>query len=63
VVRGTAKVTRGDEIVMLEANHSTYIPLGVNHRLENVGDDPLEIIEVQLGAYHGEDYIVRFKDE
>ena len=62
VVRGTARVTRGDEVFLLAENQSTYIPLGVNHRLENPGVIPLELIEVQSGAYLGEDDIVRFED-
>jgi mannose-1-phosphate guanylyltransferase/mannose-6-phosphate isomerase len=62
VVRGTAKVTRGDEVFLLSENQSTYIPLGVRHRLENPGKMPLEIIEVQSGAYLDEDDIVRFED-
>jgi mannose-1-phosphate guanylyltransferase/mannose-6-phosphate isomerase len=62
VVRGTAKVTRGDETLLLGENESTYIPLGVKHRLENPGQIPLEIIEVQSGSYLGEDDIVRFED-
>lgn len=62
VVRGTARVTRGDEVVLLSENQSTFIPLGVKHRLENPGKLPLEMIEVQSGAYLGEDDIVRFDD-
>jgi mannose-1-phosphate guanylyltransferase/mannose-6-phosphate isomerase len=62
VVRGTAKVTRGTETLLLGENESTYIPLGVTHRLENPGQIPLEIIEVQSGSYLGEDDIVRFED-
>lgn len=62
VVRGTASVTRGDETFLLSENQSTYIPLGVRHRLENPGAIPLELIEVQSGAYLGEDDIVRFDD-
>lgn len=62
VVRGTARVTRGEEVFLLSENQSTYIPLGVQHRLENPGSLPLEIIEVQSGAYLGEDDIVRFED-
>ena len=62
VVRGTAKVTRGDEEFMLTENQSTYIPLGVTHRLENPGKVELEVIEVQSGSYLGEDDIVRFED-
>jgi mannose-1-phosphate guanylyltransferase/mannose-6-phosphate isomerase len=62
VVRGTARVTRGEEVFLLAENESTYIPLGTTHRLENPGKVPLEIIEVQSGAYLGEDDIVRFED-
>jgi mannose-1-phosphate guanylyltransferase/mannose-6-phosphate isomerase len=62
VVKGTALVTRGDETFMLSENESTYIPIGVTHRLENPGRLPLEIIEVQSGSYLGEDDIVRFDD-
>lgn len=62
VVSGTAVVTRGDEILTLTANQSTYIPLGVKHRLENHGTVDLELIEVQSGSYLGEDDIVRFDD-
>lgn len=62
VVRGTAKVTRGEETFLVSENESTFIPLGVKHRLENPGRVPLEMIEVQSGAYVGEDDIVRFGD-
>ncbi len=62
VVSGTAQVTKGDDVFMLTENQSTYIPLGVTHRLENQGTIPLEIIEVQSGSYLGEDDIVRFED-
>jgi mannose-1-phosphate guanylyltransferase/mannose-6-phosphate isomerase len=62
VVRGTARVTRGDETFLLSENESTIIPTGTRHRLENPGKVPLEIIEVQSGAYLGEDDIVRFDD-
>jgi mannose-1-phosphate guanylyltransferase/mannose-6-phosphate isomerase len=62
VVSGTARVTKGDEVFMLTENQSTYIPLGTTHRLENPGNIPLEIIEVQSGSYLGEDDIVRFED-
>lgn len=62
VVRGTARVTRGEEVLLLGENQSAYIPLGVKHRLENPGKLPLEIIEVQSGPYLGEDDIVRFED-
>nr|WP_305075980.1 mannose-1-phosphate guanylyltransferase/mannose-6-phosphate isomerase [Microbulbifer sp. YPW1] len=63
VVRGTAKVTRGDDQLLLTENESTFIPLGVVHRLENPGAIPLELIEVQSGSYLGEDDIVRFEDK
>jgi mannose-1-phosphate guanylyltransferase/mannose-6-phosphate isomerase len=63
VVCGTARVTRGDEEFLLSENESTFIPLGVVHRLENPGRVPLEMIEVQSGAYLGEDDIVRFDDK
>ena len=62
VVSGTAKVTRGEDTLLLSENQSTYIPLGVTHRLENPGMVPLELIEVQSGSYLGEDDIVRFED-
>lgn len=62
VVSGTAEVTRGDEVILLAENQSTYIPLGVTHRLRNPGKLPLELIEVQSGSYLGEDDIVRFED-
>ena len=62
VVRGTAKVTRGDSTFLVSENESTFIPLGTHHRLENPGRIPLEMIEVQSGSYLGEDDIVRFED-
>jgi mannose-1-phosphate guanylyltransferase/mannose-6-phosphate isomerase len=62
VVRGTARVTRGEQTFVLTENESTYIPPGTRHRLENPGLMPLELIEVQSGAYLGEDDIVRFED-
>lgn len=62
VVRGTAKVTREDTCYLVSENESTFIPLGQKHRLENPGRVPLEMIEVQSGAYLGEDDIVRFED-
>ncbi|WP_295538013.1 mannose-1-phosphate guanylyltransferase/mannose-6-phosphate isomerase [uncultured Pseudacidovorax sp.] len=62
VVSGTAKVQIGDKEILLTENQSTYIPLGVVHALENPGKIPLELIEVQSGAYLGEDDIVRFSD-
>lgn len=62
VVRGTARVTRGEEVFLVTENESTYIPLGTEHRLENPGKVPLEMIEIQSGSYLGEDDIVRLED-
>ncbi len=62
VVRGTALVTRGEEVLVLKEDESTYIPLGMVHRLENPGRIPLELIEVQTGSYLGEDDIARLED-
>jgi mannose-1-phosphate guanylyltransferase/mannose-6-phosphate isomerase len=62
VVKGTAEVTRGEEVFSLTEDQSTYIPLGAVHRLSNPGKIPLELIEVQSGSYLGEDDIVRFED-
>jgi mannose-1-phosphate guanylyltransferase/mannose-6-phosphate isomerase len=62
VVSGTAKVTRGEEVSLVAENESTFIPIGVKHRLENPGKVPLHLIEVQSGTYLGEDDIVRFED-
>ncbi|RXV72927.1 mannose-1-phosphate guanylyltransferase/mannose-6-phosphate isomerase [Burkholderia stabilis] len=62
VVKGTAMVTNGNKEIILTENQSTYIPLGETHRLKNPGKIPLELIEVQSGAYLGEDDIVRFED-
>lgn len=62
VVSGAAQVHRGDEVFLLTENQSTYIPVGIQHRLTNPGKIPLEIIEVQSGSYLGEDDIVRFED-
>lgn len=62
IVKGTAKITKGDEQLLLSENESTYIPLGVTHCLENPGVIPLEIVEVQSGSYLGEDDIVRYND-
>jgi mannose-1-phosphate guanylyltransferase/mannose-6-phosphate isomerase len=62
VVSGTARITRNDEVFLLEENQSTYIPVGAKHRIENPGKIPLHIIEVQSGSYLGEDDIVRFED-
>lgn len=62
VVKGTAKVTNGEKVLFLEENQSTYIPIGVKHRLENPRKTDLEMIEVQSGSYLSEDDIVRFED-
>ncbi|MBC7158390.1 MAG: mannose-1-phosphate guanylyltransferase/mannose-6-phosphate isomerase [Rhodobacteraceae bacterium] len=62
VVAGTARVTVGDEVRLLTENQSIYIPLGAVHRMENPGKVPLTLIEVQTGAYLGEDDIVRYDD-
>ena len=62
VVRGTARVTRGEEVFLLTENESTFIPVGTRHRLENPGRVTLEVVEVQSGSYLGEDDIVRFED-
>ena len=63
VVRGTARVTIGDETKTIHENESTYIPIGARHRLENPGKIDLELIEVQTGSYLGEDDIVRIEDD
>ncbi len=62
VVKGTARITRNDEVFLLEENQSTYIPIGAVHRIENPGTEILQIIEVQSGGYLGEDDIVRLDD-
>jgi mannose-1-phosphate guanylyltransferase len=62
VVRGSAQVTNGEEVMTLTPNQSTFIPAGQKHRLANLGPEPLEIIEVQSGTYLDEDDIVRFDD-
>jgi mannose-6-phosphate isomerase-like protein (cupin superfamily) len=62
VVKGTAKVTKGDQEFVLTENQSSYVPMGTRHRLENPHAVPLEIIEVGSGSYLGEDDIVRFDD-
>ncbi|OSM02129.1 mannose-1-phosphate guanylyltransferase/mannose-6-phosphate isomerase [Magnetofaba australis] len=62
VVTGAAKVTRDGESFLLTEDQSTYIPVGVKHRLENPGKIPLQVIEVQSGSYLQEDDIVRFED-
>ena len=62
VVKGTARITRNDEVFDLGENESTYIAIGAVHRIENPGTEPLQIIEVQSGSYLGEDDIVRIED-
>ena len=62
VVTGTARITCGETVRLLTENESIYIPIGTTHRLENPGKMPLHLIEVQSGAYLGEDDIVRFDD-
>ena len=62
VIKGTAEITNGEQVLTLSENQSTYIPPGTLHRLSNPGDIPLEIIEVQSGGYVGEDDIVRVED-
>jgi mannose-1-phosphate guanylyltransferase/mannose-6-phosphate isomerase len=63
VVAGTARVTREDETFLVNTNESTYIPVNTKHRLENPGETPLQIIEVQNGEYLEEDDIERFDDD
>ena len=62
VVAGTAEVTVGDKVTLLTENESIYIPLGETHRMANPGKVPMFLIEVQTGAYLGEDDIVRYED-
>ena len=62
VVSGLAKVEINKDVFILEENQSTYIPLGTKHRLSNPGKLPLKLIEIQSGAYLGEDDIERFED-
>lgn len=62
VVKGAAEVTNGERTFLVSENESTYIPVGVRHRLKNPGNIPLEIVEVQSGSYLGEDDIERFDD-
>ncbi len=62
VVKGTARITRDEEVFLLSENESTFIPVGAVHRIENPGTEPLQIIEVQSGGYLGEDDIIRLDD-
>ncbi len=63
VVSGSARVVRGEEEILLGRDQSTYIPKGEMHRLENTGEEPLFVIEVQSGDYLGEDDIERYADD
>ena len=63
VVKGKARVQVGEDFHLLHANQSVYIPIGVLHRMENVGDEMVEFIETQIGDYLGEDDIVRYEDD
>ena len=63
MVSGTATVTRGEEVFTVSRNESTFIPIGAKHRLANDGEEPLQIVEVQVGDYLGEDDIERFDDD
>ena len=63
VVSGTAKVLNGDKTLILGPNESTFIPVEHKHSLENPSEEPLVLIEVQIGGYLGEDDIVRFSDK
>ena len=62
VVQGTARVTIDEKVKLVTENESVYIPLGAVHRLENPGNVPMILIEVQTGSYFGEDDIVRYED-
>jgi mannose-1-phosphate guanylyltransferase/mannose-6-phosphate isomerase len=62
VVRGTAEVTRNEDVIIVHENESIYLPIGCVHRMANPGKIPLEIIEVQVGSYLGEDDIIRIED-
>ena len=63
VVKGTAKVTIGNKVMHIHENESVYVPKSTPHRLENPGEIPLEVIDVQNGEYVGEDDIIRLDDE
>ncbi len=62
VVSGTATATNGEQVITINTNESTFIPAGNKHRLQNLTDSPIVIIEVQSGHYLGEDDIIRFED-
>ena len=63
IIKGTAKIRLGDDYHTLNKNQSIYVPCGVLHRIENIGNENVEIIEVQVGSYLGEDDIERFHDD
>ena len=63
VVEGTAKVTINEAVKIITEGQSVYIPLGAVHRMQNPGKMPMVLIEVQTGAYLGEDDIIRYEDE
>ena len=63
IIKGTAKVRVGDDYHILHQNQSIYIPIGVLHRMENIGEEMVEFIETQIGNYLGEDDIVRYQDD
>ncbi len=62
VVSGTARVTCGESVFTIQTNQSSFVPMGVKHRLENPTEEPLQLIEVQCGTYLGEDDITRYED-
>jgi len=63
IVKGTARIMVGDKIYILRRGESIYVPVGVKHKVENIGKIPLEIIETQIGEYLEEDDIIRFPEE
>ena len=63
IVNGTGKVQVGEEFYMVNKNEHVYIPVKAIHRIENIGDDLLELIETQVGDYLGEDDIIRYEDD
>lgn len=62
VVEGTAQITIDNDIKCVQAGESVFVPLGTKHRLENLGSEPMVLIEVQVGTYFGEDDIIRYED-
>ena len=63
MAQGTAKITNGDQVIMLRENESTFVPKATRHRIENPGRIPVHIIEVQMGKYLEEDDIIRYDDD